>query len=40
MAANRAARRPCTLEIDADSGAMQVVEAGETGRRSDPDAGG
>ena len=32
VAANRAARLPCTLEIDAESGAMQVVEAGETGR--------
>ncbi len=32
VAANRAARHPCTLEIDAETGAMQVVAAGETGR--------
>jgi xanthine dehydrogenase accessory factor len=28
----RAAREPCTLEINTETGAMTVVEAGETGR--------
>lgn len=31
VAENRAARRPCTLEIDMESGAMAVRETGETG---------
>jgi len=32
VAGNRAARRPCTLEIGTETGAMRVAEAGATGR--------
>ena len=35
VAENRAARRPCTLEIDMDSGAMRVAGTGATGRAGD-----
>lgn len=35
VADNRAARRPCTLEIDIGTGAMRVAETGSTGRETD-----
>ncbi|MEE4121074.1 MAG: XdhC family protein [Paracoccaceae bacterium] len=35
VADNRAARRPCTLEIDIGTGAMRVAETGATGRETD-----